>query len=601
VSRSCWAPLWFAVLAIGAGLNSATAEEGGSKPRISVRIQPDRVTPGQTVSIDGIVPLDVRAGGRPSIRLNVTRPDGKVSVLEVVVAPNGDYATSFGETATAGDYVVDATSPSGTSSGRGRFEVEVLEPLEELDAAVAELGALSSAILRITAEVDGELGKLPDTAARDSVRAKWNTARPRLERAVRDLGDVDELFAPFRETSRYPTTVRAAEPLVSELRDWTRTSIEQRTRILERLDASRGPNSRCEAAERITEGMNFAAALANLMGGAVGAVKAVVVDFIAAKAADVVGNLARQLKCPAAEATKVAAAIAEAKVMGILSAEKLSVRAAAKEAVLGNALGIGFDFGSAVAQEAFNVYCERMAGNFGGMMHAEFITTGGTIWWMYDIEFDGRIELRYAKPDAAHADSSLITRVNGEIIGQATRFQADEDALREAAPSLLAGAILFKRSILPQPELLNLLTLAPWQLDARPTEPRPIDIEGKVAATMVKPYTFWVPVEGEIVDGILTLRLKPATKDYEAAMRTVYVVFTPLYTLHPLPTAFELPFATGELFLQRAFGDDPLRVPVKKLPKALMVEETLRREKGNGRANGTYRMTFQLCNPEGKC
>ena len=45
---------------------------------------------------------------------------------------------------------------------------------------------------------------------------------------------------------------------------------------------------------------------------------------------------------------------------------------------------------------------------------------------------DGRIELRYAKPD--DEAKSLVTRVNGEILGQATSFAAEEDAVRLGAP-----------------------------------------------------------------------------------------------------------------------------------------------------------------------
>jgi hypothetical protein len=61
------------------------------------------------------------------------------------------------------------------------------------------------------------------------------------------------------------------------------------------------------------------------------------------------------------------------------------------------------------------------------------------------------------------------------------------------------------------------------------SEEKAIDVEGKAAATFLKPYTFFVPVEGEIVNNVLTLRMKACNQsDYTAAARVVYLFISPL-------------------------------------------------------------------------
>jgi|CXWL01.1.fsa_nt_gi hypothetical protein len=579
--------------ALGAGAQAD--DPAGGKPRVSVRVTPERAPPGDAVTIDGVTPLD----GKNAMTLRVTKPDGKVVAFDVVPAPDGDYSASFTDTALAGDYTVAAASPSGQLSGSGRFAIEVMEPLDDIEEAEAELGEIAAAIQQVTNEVTTGIERLPDTAARDAVKAKWAATRPKLERAVRDLGNLDDVMMPLKNAAADPAAAPVLKPFAIVLRDWTKSARADRIRIVQQLQASKAGNSRCEAAEHIIEGMNFAAALANLLGGPVNAIKSVLVDFVASQGGALAAKLSERFKFPATEATKVATATAEAQTKGLFKGDRMAVALTARQALADSTFGMAFDFGSFVAQQWFEKYCERLAGSFTGTMHAEFFNLSSKPWWSYDIELEGRLELRYAKGDADA--QSLTTKVNGEFIGQAIHFRMQEDSVRLGAPGLTTAAILYKRTAMPMPEILNLLTMRPTMPNGRPVEPKPIDVEGKVAATLVKPYTFFVPVEGEIVQGVLTLRRKPASVDYEAAARVVYVIISPLTPMMPNVTTLELPFKNGEFFLTRAMGDDALQLEVKKTPTALVVDQTVKREKGDGRANGTYRLTLKLCNPEGKC
>lgn len=590
----------FAVLAALAGLAAAPLRAQvapADKAGVSVRVTPARTTPGETVTIDGFTPVD----GPGAVRVEIRKPDGKSAVLDVVPASNGDYTTSFNGTQLAGTYAVIATSPGGHLTGEGTLSVDVMEPFDELDDAQRETKAIAAVINDIVADVTSQLDLMPDTPARDAAKAKWAQTAPKMKQAVRDLGDIDELIQPIKALAADPATRAAVKPFAHELGNWAKRSLVEREEIVKQLAASRRENVRCESIERAVEGLNFAAALANLMGGPGAAVKSVIVDYVSSKAGDLAKKLKEQFKFPATETTKIAAAFAEARGRQVFKtkADKVLQIVHAKDAVKGNLMGMAFDTSSFIGQQMFAKYCEKFSGKFSGTMHAEFLTASLRPWWQYTIDFQGHLELRYAKH--LTSDNSAAVAVNGEFIGQAYRFRMEEEALMEGAPGMMAGSIRFRRRVMPQPVLMNILTGTMVDPNGMPVEEKPIEVEGKAAAVFVRPYTFFVPVEGEIVDGVLALRKKKATSDYAATARVVYVTFSPLTLLSVRPVVFELPFKDGDFFLTRAMGDGGLKVKVKKTAKALVIDEQIKREKGNGRVNGTYQLNIKICNPEDKC
>jgi hypothetical protein len=575
----------------------ATAQdEGGGTPMVSVRFTPAHaVEPGMPVTIDGVAPLD----GKGVVALRITRPDGKVVALDASASANGDYSVNFTGTDAAGTYEVNATSPGGRIRGKASFEVAVQEPLDDIEEAQQEADQLAQALDGVITDLDSQLEKLPDAPGRDEVKAKWAAAKPRMQQAVKELRDVRALTQPFTDAAKAnPALKPALKPLGRELSNWQTKSASERARILSELAQSRRDSVTCENLERLIEGFNFASALFNLAGGPVAAVKAVAFDYLASKGAALASRLGAKYGFPANEAGKIALAVGDAELKGAWNLQKVLPQFAAKEAIKGGAMGLAFDLMSFLSQRQFAKYCERLAGKFSGGMHAEFRAKDGQVWWAYTIQFEGRLDLRYAK-GTTYGQAVVV---KGDFLGQATKFTLFEDALRIGWPGLTKGAILYKRAVLPQPELMNLLTGTAVNPDSTLKEEKPIDVEGKAAAVFVKPYSFFVPVEGEIVDGVLTLRRQPASRDYEAVARVVYVVVSPLAAmLGPQFTTFELPYKGGGFFIERAFGDSGIRAAVTKTPKGFVVDETFRHEKGNGSANGTYKLTLKLCNPEGSC
>jgi hypothetical protein len=571
-------------------------DEGEGKPAVSVRFQPaTAIEPSMTVAIEGVSPLD----GQGEVTLRIVKPRGNEQTLKVKPSANGDYSVNFTGTDEVGSYAVEATSPGGKMRGKGSFEVAVQEPLDDIEEAHEEAEKLAEVIDNIVADLGTQLEKLPDSPARDEVKAKWSEIKPKMQAAAKDLRDTRSLTAPFADAvNSDPKLKPALKPLARELANWQTKSVAERERILGELARSRSDSVTCESIERVVEGFNLASALFNLAGGPAAAVKAVVIDYLASKGAALASKISAKHGFSVNESSKIALAVGEAKLKGIFQLEKVSLRAATKEAVQSNVAGLASDLLSFVATRVFAKFCERLAGQFSGGMLAEFNAKDGRRWWSYTIEFEGRLDLRYAKG----MTSGKAVVVKGDFLGQATKFTLWEDALRIGWPGLTSGAILYKRAVLPQPQAMNLLTGQLTNPNGSLKEEKPIEVEGKAAAVFVKPYSFFVPVEGEIVDGVLTLRRQPATVDYTAAARVVYVVVSPLSAmLGPQFTAFELPYKSGGFFIERAFGDSGIRTAVTKTSKGFVVDETFKREKGNGVANGTYKLKLKLCNPEGSC
>ncbi|MBA4286850.1 MAG: hypothetical protein C0434_15100 [Xanthomonadaceae bacterium] len=585
-----------AATALLLGIASAPASaQGDGKPAVSVRIVPaTAVEPDSAVTIEGLAPID----GPGMVAIRITGPDRRPVAIDVKPAANGDYSARFAGTDAAGSYRVDVASPAGQMHGQARFEVAVQEPLDDVEAAEQEALAVAELLDGTLVDLDQQIARLPDSPARDELKTRLDEARPKFKAAAKELRDfkglvIRPLVDPVNDD---PALKPALKPIGRALRDWQTRSEPERRRIVAELARSRQGSVTCEAIERIVEGFKLFSALLNLAGGPVSAVKSVIFDYIANSGSALAAKLSQKFAFPVNLGTKIALAVGEAQARGAWRLKPVAPILEAKQALITGLPSIASDLAAYVAERAFARYCERLAGPFKGGMVAEFKSGEGKPWWRYTIEVEGRLDLRYAKGAAGDA-----VAVKGDFLGQATRFTLWEDALKVGWPTLTAGAVMFKRAVLPRPDLINLLTGQRLNPDASLAEEKPIEVEGKAAAVFVKPYSFFVPVEGEIVDGVLSLRRKPATVDYEAAARVVYVVVSPLSAmLGPQFTTFELPYKSGGFIIERAFGDG-IRVAVKKTAKGFVVDETLKVDKGDGRANGQYRIKLRLCNPEGSC
>jgi hypothetical protein len=564
------------------------ANEAPIKANVTVVATPSVLQPNELVTISGISPLD--ANGAVKVRIT---PSGGKPPIDLIATPSksGDYSVNFRGTLWSGEYKVGVTSPGGRITGQGAFTVAVMEPLNEIDEAVQEARLIEAEIKKVAADLDTQIALLPANPEREQLKAKWANLKPLLLQASRDFGDIDSLLAPLPAAARQDPSLRPAlMPFARKLADWRSKARPERERINRELISSRRNNVKCENLERIKEGFNFASALFNLGGGIKNALKSVVIDYLASKVNDKVKKASESLGFTAAEYTKISVAVAEATKKG-WSGQKALGRFVAKEAAQGTVIGLLSDAAAFAADQVFNAYCERMGGPFQGFMRAEFFAQStGQMWWNYDIYYSGKLELRYAKG----ATSGTASAVSGEFIGQATKFTLWENSMRIGFPDLTRSAIMFRRALLPRPQLF--MTGSSTEGTTAGSEEKAIDVEGKAAATFLKPYSFFVPVEGEIVNNVLTLRIKPATSDYTAVARVVYVFISPL-TFVPVPTAFELPYKEADFFFKRVSKGAELRFPVVKQGRTLRVDGSAKNNQGNKIAKGTYTLNVKLCNP----
>ena len=570
---------------------TSLAEGEASDAKSSVRVLPARpIEPGAAVIIDGIAPLDAKG----AVAVRIQPPNNAPQIkLDVNPSSNGDYSVTFKGTASPGNYGVGVSSPGGKAVGSGRFEVVVMEDVDVLEIAVAkaldEAEAVEEVLDEIESDLEAQIPKLPDNPAKEELKQRLGEIKSELRRAKNSHAAVKEVLEPIRQFAGSDPALKPLLRLPAQaLEDWTKRSADERQRIVNQLGASRRANVTCEQLERVIEGFKFAGALA----------KALVepLALITDPLKELAKNVAQKVATPALQKLN----LAPEKMRGLL--EKLAEKKESLENAVGKAYGHAeskkksqqglleklSNAAAWLSGKVFDRYCERFSGPFDGQMFAEFFAQqSGEKWWEYTMRLKGQLDLRYAKNSMAGA----ATEVNGEFTGQAVDFTLKEDAIRIGWPKLMASAKLFKRAALPLPWLFG---------TPLPEDPRGVEIDGKAAAVLVKPYSFMVPVKGELVDDVLSLRFGSATNDFTASARVVYVIVSPL-SLVPVATAFELPYKDAGFFFLRVGKGEAVKLKVKRGAKAMSVSETIEADKGVAVAKGRYSLKLDLCNPAGAC
>lgn len=571
---------------------AALAEGEASDAKSSVRVLPARpIEPGAAVTIEGIAPLDAK--GAVAVRIQPPNSAPQIK-LDVNPSSNGDYSVTFKGTSSPGTYGVGVSSPGGKAVGSGRFEVVVMEDVDVLEIAVAkaldEAEAIEEVLDDIESDLEAQIPKLPDNPAKEELKQRLDEIKTELRRAKNSHTAVKEVLEPIRQFAASDPTLKPLLRLPAQaLEDWTKRSADERQRIVNQLNASRRANVTCEQLERVIEGFKFAGALA----------KALVepLALITDPMKELAKNMVQKVATPALQKLN----LAPEKMRGLL--EKLAEKKESLENAVGKAYGHAESKKKSIdglleklsnaaawlAGKVFDRYCERFSGPFDGQMFAEFFAQqSGEKWWEYTMRLKGQLDLRYAKNEGV---AGAATEVNGEFTGQAVDFTLKEDAIKVGWPKLMASARLFKRAALPVPWLLG---------TPLPEDPRGVEIEGKAAAVLVKPYSFMVPVKGELVDDVLSLRFGSATNDFTASARVVYVIVSPL-SLVPVATAFELPYKDAGFFFLRVGKGEAVKLKVKRGAKAMSVSETIEADKGVAVAKGRYSLKLDLCNPAGAC
>jgi hypothetical protein len=239
----------------------------------------------------------------------------------------------------------------------------------------------------------------------------------------------------------------------------------------------------------------------------------------------------------------------------------------------GSLSGLILDAAAYAGSRVFESYCEKFEGPLKASMRAEF-SKGGDPWWKYSTEIEGKLVLRYAKGATGDAAS-----VSGQFEGAARSFKIWENAGKVLFPELMPKGALVARVIRP------------------PIGTPYIQTQGMVAAQVLTPASFYIPVEGTIVGKKLTLRLLTANIDFTTATaRGVYVFFGPGTLNVPLTTTFTLPYKDARWILKSALGEQT-EFEVKTVGTKMSIDRTAKVEKPGSSNTATYTIDLQACNP----
>lgn len=558
-------------LALCCGMAAAQAaadRDAGEALPLTLKAAVDKLPVGVPITLQGSGPVTPESKWAAS----VTLPDGQQAPVAPQVATAGRYSVDWPRTEKPGRYRFDLNLPAEKLSAS--VTVEVIAASAYPAQVQAEMGQLMQLVDKALQLTDTRLAKLPLSPAREDAKLRLKkltdavrTHREHQRQTLDHLASLERLGS-----QELPASMGV---LNRKLSAWEGKSRQQRALLDAQLTRSEADNVACEQMERINEGLNLVSAMFNLVAEPL----AIGVNFAKDATANALAGWASsnlEAQTIVKEWTKNSP-VAET-VMG--EARELRDSVAREEAVK-SIPGLLVDASSYLAQKLFGVYCERFEGPMQARIEAEF-SEAGRKWWTYRMALEGKLTLRYAKqPPGAKA-----VALNGEFIGQATRFNTKEDALAVLFPKLASSTV--KMAVIQDPVGL------PY--DFRP------EGQGKIVSTVFVPNSFFIPVKGELVEDAngnaqIRLTLQAATVDIEAAAHVVYLMVSPLTQGIPTVTSFQLPFKPARFVLMRALKGETATLKVKRQGQQMVAEQGLREKRGSDDAHATYELKLKTCNP----
>ncbi len=566
----CWLGLAVVMLPAIAGAQSLTGVR-------QLTVQPPIVPPGTQVILRGVFPMDgpTTKHGRISLVVHPANDGVKPPRPITLVAradTNGRFVYAWSGAKTIGTYTVTATSPGGRFTASDTFHVADVDDVSSL--YVEELTKILLHAAKVIRSLGTLLPTLPPSPERASVEEDWEAMEPKLTRVVgaparlkrafavaRPLFEIQELefqdieFAADIELDAGPS--QGISPKTKALRQldaWRGKAKTYGPIVDAHLKASKSAGERCEVIDQISEGLQLVSALFGL----------------AAKPFDILVNfskdvLASKLGGLASSSGKQFVNGQAAKQISLMGIEEANWHAVAHGALV--------DLTGQLTKLVFEKYCESIAGPVAGGMQAEFSNLSGT-WWRYSFEVSGRLVLRYAKAGAGAART-----VRGEFIGSGYNFGVSWRPPIDPKFIANTGSILLHNVFSP--------------VGTRP-EVRP-EFEGKVLE-MASPKSFFVPVEGEIVNDRVVLRLQNARIDFEnhTSAWGFYFLLSPL-SLSIEYEDVELPYKGAHHLILRAAEDGPLVLPLKRTRSQETAERQFTRRKTTETSRASYQLTIKLC------
>lgn len=542
-----------AVFAQGA---SSPPLEKGSAP-IDVAVDPNPAALGATVTIRGtsLVLQDLA-----TIKITVRPPQGSEVALQAKLDANGNYATSYAVTA-AGAHEVVALAPDGKATATAEFSVMAA-------AVVSEQS--TKAIEQLVADAREGIGQLRQQIAEQQSSPPQAELVERLDQLAGQLQQAPAVklrqgLVPLDKlVQQHPGALAELQPAYDAVAEAGASAGEMSAELRERLQNVH-VNRLCDDIHAAGEALSFVGlAMTATLSPITTLLNVLVQKTLPERVLARVPELAAD---PAAEFM-----VSETIKQGYAGAQGYATFAQAQVGLLG-------DIGQLATESLFREYCEKYEGPMKALFHLEFFE-GGERWYAYDVELDGRLQLRYEKGGTGND-----IPVRGEFEGSATKFTVWEN--------LIVLEPRFRRYLVARK------AYAPVAI------PTPIELgqiggigASKLGASGI--HYFNVPVTGVIRDDQLALKFEDARADYDenAKARVIYIFMEPLLPIPEIYTG-EFPYYGAHYILTRATRSEPVfEVGADATTKTSRFTRRFEREEHKpGSYLIRWKLDVQACNP----
>lgn len=507
-------PLSLAILIAVVWTGATWAQQSKPGAPVEISAKPPLIRPGGVVQLIGRTEHD---GKRLEVSIVVTPPKGTggaapVTLTAIADGKTGTFSATFKNTGAAGQYAVTATSPDGNGTGAAAFTVALAG-----DVASAAMKTISEAVTLggdAIAAAQTALGTMPPSPPKQQLSEKMTELQGLLAKTQPQIAAMGKSAAELATiAATRPPVAAVVDPALAEIAEW---NDEARTKLDEaqkRLAKAKEETALCDTINMAGEALSLVQLTTALASGGVTTVLYKLFMNNGLPAALNTLPTSDKQKFAAGETIKAGAEVGKG---------------------LAAALGQGLDFAgnlaSYVTKDIFKRYCNTYEGPVSAQMDIT-IKEGAVPWWKYSVTLEGMLRLRFQKG----APTSKPIPLTGEIEGNATNFTFSEDVFVIEKPP--AGMMVMKRLRITPVPFLN-------------TAKDPLGFG--LFARMGTPAYFFVPVQGELANGKITLRLMDAKVDFTDLVknRLVLVAVQPALPV-PMIKTFDFPVEKAHYVLTR--------------------------------------------------
>jgi hypothetical protein len=507
------------------------------------------------------------------------------TTLDAPVSSDGTFAVTY-TPRSLGEHEVVALSANGEHRGETHFEVE--DPSELIDELREEMEKEAVELIEnlhaLAEAVCARHEDLPPSPARDRLKTDCEELEDALTNDLPDRAPPEWLHAAdhLADLGRMAPELRAATaPLVWDLRVWiheARQANENAPRVLAELTKG---NVVCDQLDVVINGFKFCGFYLSLLTTP----GRFFVDWASTNVPPKLVGLIPDIG--SRPALHGAIDVAWKGIMQFTPKlnKELQWKGLSKvDKVLG-VQSMTFAVSDFVGTRIFELYCQEFKGPVTGRMAAAF-DNGIGVWWTYEVDITGELTLRY--PKDAGGEAIALT---GELVGHATRFKSQDDAIRTLFPKLAPGLVIrYQKRIEP-------ITMPSDPTDGWNPVSSAIADGGTAVKVLLSPASYRIPVRGELRGDTIRFEVLDAAVDFDHLKTHVTNVVGSVWTLIPQLVLYELPYAGARTIFFRGLNDQQAEFAVTRNGETMTIERTFTRERETATTSAAYNVSMKACNP----